>query len=89
MTAFSAPLIRGRLVVDIRAVLSMVGRIITFLSFALLAPIAIAMVDGETIRPFAIAFAAGVIGGQALELGCGRRSALVTVREAFAVVALT
>ena len=89
MTSLAAPSARGRLVVDVRAVLSMVGRIITFLSFALLAPIAIALIDGETIRPFAIALVIGVVGGQALELGCGRRSALVTVREAFAVVALT
>ena len=89
MSAVQDAVRRQFVVVDLRAVLSMVGRIISFLSLAMLAPIAIALIYGETIVPFAVALVVGLIGGQAIEFACGRRSALVTVREAFAVVALT
>ena len=89
MSALTAPVRRTFTVVDIRAVLSMVGRIISFLSLAQLAPIIIALIYGESIAPFVVALVVGLVGGQAIEFACGRRSALVTVREAFAVVSLT
>ncbi len=89
MNTVLAPLRRRHLVVDVRAVLSMVGRIISFLSLAMLAPIAVALLYDEPTRPFILALAIGLIGGQAIEFACGRRSHLVTVREAFAVVSLT
>ena len=44
MSALTAPVRRTFTVVDIRAVLSMVGRIISFLSLAQLAPIIIALI---------------------------------------------
>ena len=89
MNTALAPLRRRHLVVDVRAVFSMVGRIVSFLSLTMLAPIVVALIYGETIWPFVIALVIGLIGGQAIEFACGRRSHLVTVREAFAVVALT
>ena len=89
MTAHAAALARRHLVVDLRAVLSMVGRIITLLALAMLAPLALAAWDGEPMRPFVVGLIAGLVGGQTLELACGRRSGQVQVREAFSVVALT
>ncbi|MGI9116084.1 MAG: TrkH family potassium uptake protein [Gaiellales bacterium] len=86
----AVPFVRpGYLVVDLRAVLSMVGRILSFLSITMLAPIAVAVLYDEPVAPFVVALAVGLAGGQALEVVCGRRSERVTVREAFAVVALT
>ena len=52
-----------KFVVDLRAVLSMVGRIISFLSLAMLAPLGIALYEGQPLRPFAIGLVVGLVGG--------------------------
>lgn len=76
------------LVVDIRAVLSLVGRITRWLSLTLVVPAGVALLYGESMAPFIGTLVIGVIGGTLLEVACGRRSEDVRVREAFAVVAL-
>lgn len=89
MNAIPLPTSRRHLAVDLRAVLSMVGRIIRWLSLTLLAPTVVALIYGETVVPFLVALVIGFSAGYALELACGRRADQVTVREAFAVVAFT
>ncbi|MSO47843.1 MAG: TrkH family potassium uptake protein [Thermoleophilia bacterium] len=80
---------RYYLAVDLLAVLSMVGKILRWLSLTLLAPTAVALIYGETVMPFVVTLVIGFVAGYGLEYACGRRSDDVTVREAFAVVALT
>ena len=78
---------RQYLAVDLLAVLSMVGKILRWLSLTLLVPIVVALIYGETIIPFVVTLAIGFVAGYAIEFACGRRSDDVTVREAFGVVA--
>ena len=84
-----APPRQGRLRVDLGATFSLVGLIVKWLSLALIAPIVVALIYGDSLRPFLIPLAAGVAGGLLVERLAGRRSNDVGVREAFAGVALT
>lgn len=84
-----APRRHGRLTVDLGATGSLVGLIVRWLSLALLAPIVVALIDGDSLRPFVIPLVVGVTAGYALERACGRRSSDIGVREAFLVVAVS
>lgn len=87
MTSAIVAQARQYLVVDLLAVLSMVGKILRWLSLTLLAPIVVALIYGESVVPFVATLVLGFVAGYVLEVACGRRSDDVTVREAFAVVA--
>ena len=82
--AADAPPRHARLRVDLRATGSLIGLVIKWLSLALLAPIAVALIEGDALRPFLVPLVGGVFAGAALEWACGRRAAQVGVREAFA-----
>lgn len=84
-----APPRHGRLRVDLRATLSLVGLIVKWLSLALLAPVVVALIYGDSLRPFLIPLVVGIVAGFAVERLAGRRANDVGVREAFAGVALT
>ncbi|MFM7248110.1 MAG: TrkH family potassium uptake protein [Actinomycetota bacterium] len=84
-----APPRHGRLRVDLRATLSLVGLIVKWLSLALLAPVVVALIYGDSLMPFLVPLAIGIVAGFAVERLAGRRANDVGVREAFAGVALT
>lgn len=79
----------GRLRVDLGATLSLVGLIVKWLSLALIAPIVVALIYGDSLVPFTVPLVVGVAAGLVLERLAGRRANEVGVREAFAGVALT
>ena len=80
---------RRRLTVDVLAVGSLIGLIIRWLSLTLLAPIAVALLYGDSVWPFVVPLVGGFVIGYGIERACGRRAGDVDVREAFAVVAIT
>ncbi|MFM7694527.1 MAG: TrkH family potassium uptake protein [Actinomycetota bacterium] len=84
-----APPRHGRLRVDLRATLSLFGLIVKWLSLALLAPVVVALIYGDSLMPFLVPLAIGIVAGFAVERLAGRRANDVGVREAFAGVALT
>ncbi len=84
-----APPRPGRLRVDLGATLSLVGLIVKWLSLALVAPIVVALIYGDSLRPFLIPLVVGIAAGFTVERLAGRRANDVGVREAFAGVALT
>ncbi|MGA0121470.1 MAG: TrkH family potassium uptake protein [Gaiellales bacterium] len=86
--AAAPPPRHGRLRVDLGATGSLVGLVIKWLSLTLLLPIGVALLDGDSLRPFVVPLVAGVAAGFALERIAGRRSNDVGVREAFAAVAI-
>jgi trk system potassium uptake protein TrkH len=75
----------GRLYVDVRAALNLVGGLIKYLSLAFAFPIAIAIGYGESTWPFVAAAAIAAAGGQGLQVAC-RGAGPVGVREGFLVI---
>ncbi len=86
--AAAAPPRQGRLRVDLGATGSLVGLVVKWLSLALLAPIGVALIDGDSLVPFVAPLVGGFAVGLALERLSGRRADDVGVREAFAAVAV-